>query len=169
MAVRKCEGDLKWSAEDSEPPVFDVAEVFVEQMKIEGLEVEPLRTFVWSPGCESYCMTLRSAAIQYYRFVEHRAVRFLIPRFRERGEFRTSAASVSDVQHQIFEVAQRQIDQIVQRRIVVRLCASYRWCPAGSIRGHVVCSLTTVEACCRTAEGIQRAKSESVVAGIAGN
>jgi len=33
----------EWSAEDSEPPAFDFAEILVEQTKIEGLEVEPLR------------------------------------------------------------------------------------------------------------------------------
>jgi len=32
-----------WSAEQSDPPPFDFAQVLVEQTKIEGLEVEPLR------------------------------------------------------------------------------------------------------------------------------
>jgi uncharacterized protein len=33
----------EWSAEDSDPPPFDFAEILVDQTKIEGLEVEPLR------------------------------------------------------------------------------------------------------------------------------
>jgi PPOX class probable FMN-dependent enzyme len=32
-----------WSAEHSDPPPFDFAEILVDQTKIEGLEVEPLR------------------------------------------------------------------------------------------------------------------------------
>ncbi|MEQ8785960.1 MAG: pyridoxamine 5'-phosphate oxidase family protein [Pirellulaceae bacterium] len=33
----------EWSADDSAPPPFDYAEILVDQTKIEGLEVEPLR------------------------------------------------------------------------------------------------------------------------------
>ena len=33
----------KWSASESEPPPFDFAEILVDQTKIDGLEVEPLR------------------------------------------------------------------------------------------------------------------------------
>ncbi|MDP6556648.1 MAG: pyridoxamine 5'-phosphate oxidase family protein [Pirellulaceae bacterium] len=33
----------EWSAEHSAPPPFDFAEILVDQTKIEGLEVEPLR------------------------------------------------------------------------------------------------------------------------------
>lgn len=33
----------EWSAQTSEPPTFDFAEILVEQTKIDGLEVEPLR------------------------------------------------------------------------------------------------------------------------------
>jgi PPOX class probable FMN-dependent enzyme len=33
----------EWSAQQSEPPAFDFAKILLEQTKIEGLEVEPLR------------------------------------------------------------------------------------------------------------------------------
>ena len=33
----------EWSADDSDPPAFDFAEILIDQTKIEGLEVEPLR------------------------------------------------------------------------------------------------------------------------------
>ncbi len=33
----------EWSSQDSEPPTFDFAQVLVDQVKMEGLEVEPLR------------------------------------------------------------------------------------------------------------------------------
>ena len=33
----------QWSAENADPPAFDFAQILVDQTKIEGLEVEPLR------------------------------------------------------------------------------------------------------------------------------